>query len=241
MRWEYALAASLVCVTFVFVSTTNLSYNTLGAGLLVIGMALGARAVVGGGRERWLAAAGVAQALAALAYPTLVAGAAGDGRLPGGLGAGAPPARRVARLGPGRRRHSAGRGAPAGKLRREQRAALPALAGLRLARAQPIERSRQALGLVTGVERHLDLCTLVVVAALVLWLAYRRWPLARLALVLTPLALLPFGQQLVSGGDGFGVIYGLAAPYFFLFVPAERAPWPPACWSGAICRRWRPG
>ncbi|MGD0998147.1 MAG: hypothetical protein ABR941_07505, partial [Thermoleophilia bacterium] len=72
VRWEHALAASLVCLTFVFVSTTNLSYNTVGAGLLVIGMALGARAVVSRGRDRWLAAAGVAQALAALAYPTLV-------------------------------------------------------------------------------------------------------------------------------------------------------------------------
>ena len=47
LRWEHALAASLICTTFVFVSTTNLSYNTLGAGLLVIGMALGAPAVLG--------------------------------------------------------------------------------------------------------------------------------------------------------------------------------------------------
>ena len=222
VRWEYALAASLVCVTFVFVSTTNLSYNTLGAGLLVIGMALGARAVVGGGRDRWLAAAGVAQALAVLAYPTLIL---------------ALPVVAVC-LGssvPGRRRRGALRawalGAGATLL---AEALLLASFGvsnvLRCLRFQvsgwhELNRSSglaRLWGVVTGVERHLDLYPLVVVAALVLWLAYRRWPLARLALVLTPLALLPFGQQLVSGGDGFGVVYGLAAPYFYLFVPAER-------------------
>ena len=77
-------------------------------------------------------------------------------------------------------------------------------------------------GVVDGAAGHLELYPLVVVAALALWVAYRRLPLARLALVAAPLALLPFGEQLVSGGDGFAVIYGLAAPYFALFAPAER-------------------
>ena len=75
---------------------------------------------------------------------------------------------------------------------------------------------------MSGVAGHVELYPLVVVAALAVWLAYRRWPFARLALVLAPLALLPFGEQLVSGADGFGVVYGLAAPFFYLFVPVER-------------------
>ncbi|HMK91744.1 MAG TPA: hypothetical protein VK576_01985, partial [Thermoleophilia bacterium] len=76
---------------------------------------------------------------------------------------------------------------------------------------------------LTGAIHHLELYPLVVVAGLALWLAYRRWPALRLVLVLAPLALWPFGRQIVSGADGFGVVYGLAAPYFVLFVaPARR-------------------
>lgn len=221
VRWELALSASLVCLTFVFVSTTNLSYNTLGAGLLVIGMALGARAVVGCGRDRWLAPAGVAQALAALAYPTLVL---------------ALPVTAVCLVfsAPGRRRSAFlawALGAGATLLAEALLLASFGVANvLRCLRYQvsgwhELNRTSgpaKLWGLLTGVEHHLELFPLVVVAGLALWVAYRRWPAARLALVLTPLALLPFGEQLVSGADGFAVIYGLAAPYFFLFVPIER-------------------
>ena len=219
--WENALTASLVCVTFVFVSTTNLSYNTLGAGLLVIGMALGARAVVGGESSRWLVAAGVAQALAAFAYPTLIVAlpvtavclvvAVPDRRLPAlrawALGALATLAAEAILL------MSFG----AGNVLRSLRWQLHGWHQL-----NDTSGPAKLEGLVSGVLRHLQLYPLVVVAALLVWLAYRRWPVARLALVLTPLALLPFGEQLVSAADGFAVIYGLAAPYFYLFVPDER-------------------
>ena len=77
-------------------------------------------------------------------------------------------------------------------------------------------------GVVDGAAGHLELYPLLWSRPWPLWVAYRRLPLARLALVAAPLALLPFGEQLVSGGDGFAVIYGLAAPYFALFAPAER-------------------
>jgi hypothetical protein len=221
VRWEHALAASLVCMTFVFVSTTDLSYNTLGAGFLVIGMALGAHAVGGRGGDRWLAAAGVAQALAVLAYPTLalalpvtavcLALSMRDGRWQAlrawAIGAGATLVAEALLL------VSFG----VANVLRCVRWELHGWSEL-----NGTSGPAKLWGLVAGVIRHVELYPLIVVAALVVWLAYRRWPVARLALVLTPLALLPFGEQLVSGADGFGVIYGLAAPYFYLFVPDER-------------------
>ena len=220
VRWEYALAASLVCVTFVFVSTTNLSYNTIGAGLLVIGMALGARAVAGG-RVGWLAGAGVAQALAVFAYPTLVVALPvtavclawsvpdrrGRALRAWALGAGATLAAEALLL----------VGFGVGNLLRCLHYQLAGWSEVNA--ASGLAKLRD---IVTGVVGHVQLYPLVVVAGLCVWLAYRRWPAARLALVLTALALLPFGEQLVSGADGFGVIYGLAAPFFYLFVPAER-------------------
>ncbi len=220
LRWEHALAASLICTTFVFVSTTNLSYNTLGAGLLVIGMALGAPAVLGG-RLRLLAGAGAAQALAAFAYPTL------------GVALPVMAVCLVAAV-PGRRRRALGVWALGAGIALGAEALVLVGCGIgNVMRCVRLQASGwhelnassglpRVWGLVTGVVGHIGLYPLVVVAALAVWSAYRRWPLARLALIATPLVLLPFGEQLVSGADGFGVVYGLAAPYFFLFVAAER-------------------
>ncbi len=219
LRWEHALAASLICTTFVFVSTTNLSYNTLGAGLLVIGMALGAPAVLGG-RLRLLAGAGAAQALAAFAYPTL------------GVALPVMAVCLVAAV-PGRRRRALGVWALGAGIALGAEALVLVGCGIgnvmRCARLQAsgwheLNASSglpRVWGLVTGVVGHIGLYPLVVVAALAVWAAYRRWPLARLALIAAPLVLLPSGEQLVSGADGFGVVYGLAAAYFFLFVPVE--------------------
>ena len=221
VRWEHALLAALLCATLVIARISDLSYNTLGAGLLVIAMALGARALVGDGGDRSLAFAGVAQALAALAYPTLVlivpvaavclfAAAAGRRRravtafVVGAVATFAAEGLLLASFGVGN--------------------------VLRCAHYQLSDWQRlnsdsgpaKLRAIVDGVVGHLGLYPLIVVAALALWLAYRRYPLARLALVAAPLALFPFGQQLVSGTDGFAVIYGLAAAYFYLFVPEER-------------------
>jgi hypothetical protein len=221
VRWEHALLAALVCTTFVFVSTTNLSYNTISAGFLVVGMALGARAVASGGSARWLAAAGVAQALAVFAYPTLVV---------------ALPVTAVclAAALPSRRRRGLGAWLAGVGVTFAGEALLLLSFGaanvLRCARLQvtgwhtlnTTSGPDKLWGVVAGAIGHFQLHPLIVAAALVLWLAYRRWPVARLALALAPLALLPFGRQLVSGADGFGVVYGLAAVYFALFAPVER-------------------
>ena len=72
-----SLSASLAAlvaapfVTVVLFETPQLTANTLGALLLVAGAALGAVAVLGGGR-RWALAAGIAFGLACVAYPTVL-------------------------------------------------------------------------------------------------------------------------------------------------------------------------
>jgi hypothetical protein len=222
VRWEHALLAALICATFVIATTSDLTYNTIGAGLLVVAMALGVRALVGGGGRRSLAAAGAAQALAALAYPSLVV------VLP------VSTACLVAAAVAGRRRASLAAFVLGAAVTLAGEALLLAAFGvgnvLRCLRYQLSDWGRlnsgggpaKLWGVVDGVAGHLALYPLVVVAGLALWVAYRRLPLARLALIAAPLALLPFGEQLVSGGDGFAVIYGLAAPFFALFAPAER-------------------
>ena len=219
VRWELALLAGLVCCTLVIAMISDLSYNTLGAGLLVIGMSLGVWAL-SGGRDRFLVGAGAAQALAALAYPTLIV---------------VLPAAAVclALVTGGRRRRALGAWAAGALATLAAEALLLASFGvgnvLRCVRYQRADWSRLNSGggpaklwhVVGGATGHIALFPLIVVGALAVLLAYRRWPAARLALVLAPLALLPFGEQLVSGADGFAVVYGLAAPYFFLFVAAE--------------------
>ena len=186
-------------------------------------MALGARAVAGEGGSGWLVAAGVAQGLAAFAYPTLLLAlpvtgvclvlAIGERRrraaaswLCGVAGTLAAEGLLVASFGPGNVARSA----------RLQIAAWGQI--------NQLSGTAKLWEVVGGTIGHLGLYPLIVAAALGVWVAYRRWPLARLALALAPLALLPFGEQLVSGGDGFGVIYGLSAPFFYLFVPEERRP-----------------
>jgi hypothetical protein len=221
VRWELALLAGLVCSTLVIATISDLSYNTLGAGLLVVGMSLGARALLGGGGDRYLVAAGAAQALAALAYPTLVV------VLP-------VTAVCLALVTSGQRRRALSAWAAGALAALAGEALLLASFGvgnvLRCLRYQRADWSRlnagggsaKLWGVFHGVLAHLTLFPLILVCALAVLLAYRRWPLARLALVLAPLALLPFGEQIVSGGDGFAVVYGLVAPFFFLFVAAER-------------------
>jgi hypothetical protein len=71
MRWPVALVASLVPLVAAPFGITTLSYNTMGAGLLALGMILGAWATVNGRGRRWLLAAGLAHGLAVVAYPTL--------------------------------------------------------------------------------------------------------------------------------------------------------------------------
>lgn len=71
MRWEAALIASLLPLVAVPFNIPSLSYNSMSAGLLALGMVVGAWAAVHGRSRRWLLAAGLLHGLAVFAYPTL--------------------------------------------------------------------------------------------------------------------------------------------------------------------------
>ena len=71
VAWPYALLASLPLLVLAPFSMQNLSYNTLGAGLLTAGMVVALPVFAGVGRDRVLALAGVLHGLAVIAYPTL--------------------------------------------------------------------------------------------------------------------------------------------------------------------------
>jgi hypothetical protein len=73
IRWELALLVALLPVVLVPFNIMSLSYNTMGSQFIVLGVALGARTVaIDDRRWWWLALAGLAHGLAAVAYPTLV-------------------------------------------------------------------------------------------------------------------------------------------------------------------------
>ena len=72
VAWPYALLVSLPLLVLAPFSIQNLSYNTLGAGLLTAGMVVALPALAGLGRDQVLAVAGVLHGLAVIAYPTLL-------------------------------------------------------------------------------------------------------------------------------------------------------------------------
>jgi len=75
LAWPLALASMLIVPAFVPWGLPSLSYNTMGAGFLVVGLAAGCGGVHY--EKKWLLmVAGAAQAASAVAYPTLVVVAA---------------------------------------------------------------------------------------------------------------------------------------------------------------------
>lgn len=71
MRWELALVACVLPLLVVPFNIPTLSYDSMGAGLLALGVALGAWHAVQRRGWGWLLAAGLVHGLAVVAYPTL--------------------------------------------------------------------------------------------------------------------------------------------------------------------------
>jgi hypothetical protein len=84
----------------------------------------------------------------------------------------------------------------------------------------------------------------LIVAALLIFIVYRRWPRPGRALLATlPVALWLAGQRSMLDAAGFVLVYAVLAPYLFLFVPRARREagaklllwvWAPAMVAGAM-------
>jgi hypothetical protein len=266
MRWELALPLASVYVSFIFLQAPQLSYNTMGAAFLTLGAALGLWVVLEGRGRVWALASGAAFGLAAVAYPTLlfivpfyaVFFAFALGRRAVGMVAelafSQPPdpegpptglaawrALSVWVLG------GAGVLLPIG--------GVILSFGLRnLERCwtftMEVARSKDQLGGATkayevalGFWRFYWSRPYLIVAALVIFIVFKRWPMAgRILLAALPLALWLAGHSMFDA-TGFVLVYAVLAPYLFLFVPRSKREagaklllwvWAPAMIAGAM-------
>lgn len=266
VRWELALPVASVYVSFVLLQTPQLSYNTMGAAFLTLGAALGVEVVLDGRVRVWALASGAAYGLAVVAYPTLlfivpfcaVFFAFALGRRAVGM---------VAELAFAQPPNPEG---PPTGIAAWRALSLWVLGGVCVllpiglvifsfglsdlqrcwAYTMDVARSTDQLGGATkayevalGFWRFYWLQSYLLVAALVVFIVYTRWPtLGRILLAAVPVALSLAGRS-VFDATGFVLVYAALAPYLFLFVPRSRREtgaklllwvWAPAMIAGAM-------
>jgi len=267
VRWELALPVASVYVAFIFWETPQLSYNTMGAAFLTLGAALGLWVVLEGGGRVWALASGASYGLAIVAYPTLlfVVPFCADfvafalGRRAVGMVAEFAFAHPPDPEGPPTG-HPAWRALSFWVLGGVAVLAPVSLLFLSFglknllrcwAFTMEVARSLDQLGgaakayeVAQGFWRFYWSRPYLIVAALVILVVYRRWPMpGRVLLVTLPLALWLAGQRSMLDAAGFVLVYAALAPYLFLFVPRARREagaklllwvWAPAMIAGAM-------
>ena len=246
VRWELALPIAAVYVTYIFWETPQLSYNTMGAAFLTLGAALALWVVLQGFGRGWAFASGAAYGLAIVAYPTLLfivpfwavflvfaLGRRAVGMVaefafvhppdPEGAPTGQPAWRAlsfwvlggVAVLVP------AGLVVLSFGLKNLQRCwafTMEVAQGL-----HQLGGAAKAYEVAQGLWRFYGWRPYLIVAALVIYLVFRRWPtLGRMLLLTLPFALWLAGQRTLVDAAGFVLVYAVSAPYLFLFVPRTR-------------------
>ena len=268
VRWELALPAAAVFVTYIYWETPQLSYNTMAGAFLTLGAALGLWVVVFGAGRRWALGSGAAFGLAVVAYPTLLFVMPFVGVFLA-LSLGTRSVQLVAHPSEGRS-VSDPQGTSTGRV---AWAALSAWVAGGLIILVPFglfvlsfgrETLERCLEYTMGVAQGLDQLggapkayavaggywgfvwstPYVVVAALVVYLVYRRWPrTGRVLLVFVPLVLWLAGQQASLDSAGLVIAYTFMTPYLYLFIPTERRVagarllywvWAPALLAGAM-------
>lgn len=267
VRCELAVLVASVYVTFIFWETPQLSYNTMGAAFLTLGSALGLWVVLEDRGRVWAFASGAAFGVAVVAYPTLlfivpfyaVFLAFALGRravaMVAELAFAEPPE---------------WKGLPTG-LAAWRALSLWVLGGaavllptslvilsfglknLRRCWAYTMDVA-QSLDQLGGAAKAYDVALgfwrfywsrpYFIVAALLVFLAYRRWPrLGRVLLAALPPVLWLAGQRALLDAAGFVLVYAVLAPYLFLFVPGAKREagakvllwvWAPAMIAGAM-------
>ena len=267
VRWELALLVASLNVTYIFWATPQLSYNTMAIAFLTLSAALGARAVMLSG-IRWAAvASGATLGLAVVAYPSLlfivpfwaVLLAFAHGRRAVEIiahGALAPPAPESDASAGRRAWHTLSRWSlggvlvlvPVGLLLLGYGPqALLASGRSTMTGAKTLHQlggATKAIDVMEGFWRLLAWRSYLIVAALLLYLVYRRWPrVGRALLAATPVALWLAAQRPLLWASGYTIVFALLAPYLFLFLPGRRrvpgaqlllCAWAPCTMAGAM-------
>lgn len=247
VRWQFALLVAALYVSFVLFELTQLSYNTMGAGFLALGVALGIQALVGSGAELLpagddrrqlvrLALAGLAHGLAGFAFPTLwvmVPVFAACLWLSVRMAAGGEDRPEKASRRPAVLSVAAYCGAAAlvlavevslvlsygwSNVERSLSLSLQGARGLGQVGGWP-----KLVRVLEGFWRLLWSRPYFLVGALVLYLIYRRWPrLGRALLLALPPALFLGGERDLLKAAGFVIVVALITPWLSLFLPRAR-------------------
>jgi len=244
--WQLALVIACASLTYIFWATPQLSYDTMALAFLTLGAVFGAWVVVLGKGRRYALASGAAFGVAVVAYPSLffvlpffaVLLVLAHGRraaavLAQGAFADPPDPEGPPTGGPAWRALSAWAAGCALVL-------LPAAALLFSFGLENVRRSWQStiagahtVGQLGGAAKAVEVARgfwslvtsqpLTIVAALAIYLVYRRRPrLGRVLLASVPLVLWAAGRHIFLNASGYVQAYVFLAPYLFLFVPREK-------------------
>lgn len=267
VRWELGALAATVYVTYIFWTTPQLSYNTIALAFLTLGAALGAWVVLLGKGRRFAVASGAAFGVAVAAYPSLlfiipffaVLFVFAQGRRAAAMVAqGAfvhPPNPDGPPSGPSAWRTLSAwvlGGAlvlvPLGLVmlsfgpRNLVRSWQGTMSGARV--LGQLGGASKALDVTQGFWRLVTWRPYLIVAALLVYLVFLRWPRVGRALLATlPVALWLAAQRPMLWASGYVQIYAFMTPYLYLFIPRERREtgaklliwiWAPAMIAGAM-------
>jgi hypothetical protein len=267
VHWELAALAATVYVTYIFWATPQLSYNTIALACLTLGAALGAWVVLLGKGRRFAFASGAAFAVAVAVYPSLlfvipfyaVFLAFAEGRRAAAMVAqGAfvhPPDPEGPPTG-----LSAWRAISAWVLggalvlvplglvmlslgpRNILRSWQFTMAGAR--ELGQLGGASKALVVAQGFWRWITWRPDLIVAALIAYLVFLRWPrVGRVLLAALPLVLWLAAQGDMLRASGYVHVYAFLAPFLYLFIPREKREtgaklliwiWAPAMIAGAM-------
>jgi hypothetical protein len=267
IRWQLALPTAGAIVTYVYWATPQLTESTLALAFLTLSATLSAWVVFADGRRLLALASGACLGVACIAYPTLLfivpfwavllafahgrraAGIIADGALVHLPDPPGPPTGPVAwRVLSAWALGGALVLVPAGLVvlsfgpRNLARAWAATMAGAKV--LHQLGGATKAFDVAQGFARFITWRPYVLLAALAVYLVYRRWPSAGRAL----LCLVPFALWLAAGqpqlwGAGYVIAYAVLAPYLYLFVPRERrmvgaqlllCVWAPSVVAGAM-------
>jgi len=243
VRWQLALPIACLSVTYIFWDAPQLSYNTLALAFLTLGVVFGAWVVVLQKGRRYAVASGAAFGVAVVAYPTLlfvmpffgvllvlshgrrVVAVLAEGAFARPPDPDGPPTGRAAwRSLSGWAAGGALVLVPVGVLlagfgvdnvRRSVNASISGAHAI-----GQLGGAAKEVAVVQGIWSQLTSRPLVVVAMLVTYLVFRKYPRLGRAL----LAGIPFVLYLAvqTHTASFVVVYVVLAPYLFLFVPRSK-------------------